>query len=460
MPHFDIEYNDGKDSPPQRTESFTISIIAKIFRVATSIFTEMSLFCHWIGVKFVRVAGMIVEYNPLHSGHLHLLEETRHLLGPDTAIVCAMSGNFVQRGDFALVRKHQRARAAVESGADLVLELPLPWAVSSAEAFADGGVQVLSAAGVVTDLAFGSECGEAAPLMELADCLLSPAYPKELRRRLDSGLPYAACRQAAVEALMGPEKAALLESPNNILGVEYCKALLRRGSVLRPLSIRREGSTHDGALAPGTHPSASALRALLRQGETELAMSLLPPAMRRVYQEERAAGRAPVFAETCERAVLARLRAMTEADFFVLDQGKEGLCHRLYEAVHSAATLEEVLAAAKTKRYAYARLRRMVLWAYLGLTPADVPETMPYLRPLAANETGRRLLARMRRSAAVPVLTKPADGRKLGAEARRLLALEARATDLYTLAYPDLTAAQSGGEWREGPVILGGPSPC
>ena len=101
--------------------------------MATSIFTEMSLFCHWIGVKFVRIAGMIVEYNPLHGGHLRLMEETRRLLGPDTAMVCAMSGNFVQRGDFALVRKHQRARAAVESGADLVLELPLPWAVSSAE---------------------------------------------------------------------------------------------------------------------------------------------------------------------------------------------------------------------------------------------------------------------------------------------------------------------------------------
>ena len=251
--------------------------------MATSIFTEMSLFCHWIGVKFVRIAGMIVEYNPLHSGHLHLLEETRRRLGSGTAIVCAMSGNFVQRGDFALVRKHQRARAAVESGADLVLELPLPWAVSSAETFADGGVQVLSATGVVTDLAFGSEIGEAAPLMELAGCLLSPAYPKELRR--------------------------------------------------------------------------------------------------------------------------------------------------------------------------------MVLWAYLGLTPADVPETVPYLRPLAANETGRRLLARMRQSAAVPILTKPADGRTLGAEARRLLALEAQATDLYTLAYPDLSAARGGGEWREGPVILGGHAP-
>lgn len=411
-------------------------------------------------MKFVRTAGMIVEYNPLHSGHLRLLEETRRRLGPDTAVVCAMSGNFVQRGDFALVRKHQRARAAVESGADLVLELPLPWAVSSAETFADGGVQVLSAAGVVTDLAFGSECGAAEPLMELAACLLSSEWAGELRCRLSSGKPYAACRQEAVTVLLGPEKAALLESANNILGVEYCKALLRRRSPLRPLTVRREGSAHDGALEPGAHPSASAIRALLRDGETERALSLLPPAMAKVYREEATAGRAPVFAETCQRAVLARLRTMTEADFAALDQGREGLCRRLWAASRSAVSVEEILSAAKTRRYAYACLRRMVLWAYLGLTPADVPQTVPYLRPLAANSTGRRLLSAMRKSAAVPVLTKPADVRALGPEARRLLELEARATDLYTLAYPALSAAQGGGEWREGPVILGGPTPC
>ena len=402
---------------------------------------------------------MIVEYNPLHSGHLRLMEETRRLLGPDTAIVCAMSGNFVQRGDFALVRKHQRARAAVESGADLVLELPLPWAVASAETFADGGVQVLTAAGVVTDLAFGSECGLTAPLLELAACLLSPEYSGELRRRLDSGRSYAVCRQQAVAALLGEEKASLLESANNILGVEYCKALLRRRSALRPLTVRREGSGHDGALEPGTHPSASALRTLLRDGETERALALLPPAMARVCEEEQAAGRAPVFAETCQRAVLARLRTMTEADFAALDQGREGLCRRLYEASRTAPTVEELLFAAKTKRYALARLRRMVLWAYLGLSPADVPAEVPYLRPLAANDTGRRLLSDMRKSAAAPVLTKPADVRSLGAAARRLLALEAGATDLYTLAYPALSAARGGAEWREGPVILAGPPP-
>lgn len=404
-------------------------------------------------------AGIIVEYNPLHSGHLRLLEAGRAALGPDTAMVCVMSGNFVQRGDFALLRKHARARAAVESGADLVLELPLPWAVASAEGFAAGGVQALAATGVVEHLLFGSECGDVSALERVAAALLAPSFRDRLREVLPGAVSFAAARQRALTGLLPEEDAALLESPNNILGIEYCKALLGQNAPLRPVTIRREGSAHDGALAPDTHPSASGLRALLRQGKREEALSLLPPAVARAYELEEAAGRAPVFWENSHRAILARLRSMTAADFAALDQGREGIWNRLYDASRAAASLPELLAAAKTKRYAMARLRRMVLWAYLGLTPGDMPERVPYLRVLAANGTGCRLLSRMREAAAVPVLTRPAQVRRLGPEARRLFELEVRATDLYTLAYPRLSAA-GGTEWREGPVILGGPAPC
>ena len=137
-----------------------------------------------------------------------------------------------------------------------------------------------------------------------------------------------------------------------------------------------------------------------------------------------------------------------------LDQGREGLHRRLYDASRAAVSVAELLEAAKTKRYAYARLRRMVLWAYLGLLPREFPEEILYLRPLAANSAGRELLARMRRTASVPVLTKPAAVRRLGKGARDLFALEARAADLYALAYPDLSAAAGGALWREGPVML------
>ena len=404
---------------------------------------------------FLRVTGIITEYNPLHRGHVHLLEEVRRLLGEDTAVVCAMSGDFVQRGDLAVLRRQSRAAAAVRSGADLVLELPLPWAAAPAERFADGGVQVLLGTGVADILAFGSECGDGAALRRLAAVLLSAEFPALLKEELARGDSFAAARQRAAGRLASPEEAALLARPNHPLGVAYCKALLRRSAPREVLTVPRRGAAHDQkGTPPGENASAAAIRALLRQGRRQEALGGMAPAMAEICRAEEAAGRAPVFLETCERAVLARLRTMEEADFAALDQGREGLYRRLYRASRSAVSAEELLAAAKTKRYPYARLRRMVLWACLGLRPEDFPETVPYLRVLAANERGRTLLGRMRKSASVPILTKPAAVNRLGREARELFALEARAADLYALAYPDLSAAGGGSLWREGPVMI------
>lgn len=402
----------------------------------------------------MNAAGIIVEYNPLHMGHVHLLRQTRRILGEDTAILCCMSGDFVQRGDFALLRRQARAKAAVQSGADLVLELPLPWAVSSAEGFARGAVETLLSTNVLTHLAFGSECGDGAALQRVAAALQSEEFPALLRQELKVGDSFAAARERSVGKRLSPEDAALLQSPNNILGIEYCKALLDCKSTVEPLTIRRVGAAHDAKEAQGTIASASAIRTLLKEGEKERALSLMAPAMKEAYLEEKAAGRAPVLWQNSERAILARLRSMRREDFAALDQGKEGLYNRLYEASRTAAGVEELLAAAKTKRYAYARLRRIVLWAYLGLKPAELPQHPVYLRPLAMNDRGRAVLAKMRKEAALPILTKPADVRRLGPEAQRLFAMEAAAADLYSLSYPDLAAARGDALWKEGPVLL------
>ena len=402
----------------------------------------------------MNAAGIIVEYNPLHMGHVHLLRQTRRILGEDTVILCCMSGDFVQRGDFALLRRQARAKAAVQSGADLVLELPLPWAVSSAEGFARGAVETLLSTNVLTHLAFGSECGDGAALLRTAAALQSEEFPALLRQELKVGDSFAAARERAVGKRLSPEDAALLQSPNNILGIEYCKALLDCKSTVEPLTIRRFGAAHDAKEAQGTIASASAIRTLLKEGEKERALSLMAPAMKEAYLEEEAAGRAPVLWQNSERAILARLRSMRREEFAALDQGKEGLYNRLYEASRTAAGVEELLAAAKTKRYAYARLRRMVLWAYLGLKPAEIPQHPVYLRPLAMNDRGRAVLAKMRKEAALPILTKPADVRRLGPEAQRLFAMEAAAADLYSLSYPDLAAARGDALWKEGPVLL------
>ena len=402
----------------------------------------------------MHVAGIIIEYDPLHTGHVYLMDETRRLLGQDTAIVGVMSGNFVQRGEFAVVQKYARAKAAVESGMDLVLELPMPWAVASAERFADGGVQALEATGVVTHLAFGSECGDAAMLQRLAAALCSPELDARLRQELTVGDSFAAARQRVMEQLVSPQEAAVLEQPNNILGIEYCKALQCQGSRIQPVTVQRKGAAHNGELLDGAHPSASAIRQLLKDGRREQALEWMAPAMRRAYLEEEAAGRAPVFGETCERAILAKLRSMTQEDFAKLDEGKEGLYHRLYDASRTAVSVRDILEEAKTKRYAYARLRRMVLWAYLGYSPKEQLETIPYLRPLAANETGRALLGRMRKNASLPVVMKAKQIRELDEAAQKLFELEIRNGGLYSLAYPDLAAAHGGSVWKEGPVLI------
>ena len=375
----------------------------------------------------MRVFGIICEYNPFHRGHKWQIDELRRLAGEEEcAVVCAMSGDFVQRGDFAVERAHARAEAAVYGGADLVLELPLPWAISSAEGFARGGVSILAATGVVDTLVFGSECGNAAKLQRAAKALLRADFPDALREELAKGLSFAAARESAARALIG-EDAAVLREPNDILGVEYCKALLQSGSTIAPLAILRKVVGHNGGAAKG-FASASHIRELLTNGED--ASAYLTAESAAIYARECAAGRAPVTMQNAERAVLSRLRAMCEEDFACYDSGNEGLYRRFYDAA------------------------RMLLAAYLDVTAADVPPEVPYLRVLACNERGRKLLKTIKKTGSAPVLTKSADVRALSEEAQKLFALTARAADQYVLAYPELRAGRGSSAWTEGPVIV------
>ena len=399
----------------------------------------------------MAAAGIIAEYNPLHLGHCCQLRRLRALLGEETPVICAMSGNFVQRGDFALLGKHARAEAAVRSGADLVLEIPLSWACAPAELFAQGGLEMLLGTGLVTDLVFGSESADAGAIRSATEALLGPDFPEALRRELAGPHSFAAARQRALAGLIGEEGAEVLSRPNDILAVEYAKALSREGSEVHLVPILRQGAGHDQD--GGEYPSAGSIRRMIQEGRRAEALAAMAPAMRELYEAEEARGRAPVFAAGAERAILAQLRRMGEADFLALDAGGEGLGNRLAAAAREAASLEEVLDRAKTKRYAYSRLRRLALWAYLGLRPETLPARVPYLRPLAMNQRGRALLAEARRRGALPILTKPADVRRLTPEAQAVFRREVLATDLYTLAFPG-DPAPGGAEWREGPRVL------
>lgn len=400
----------------------------------------------------MNTAGITAEYNPFHWGHEYMLRRLRRELGEDTAIVCALSGNFVQRGDCALFRKRARAEAAVRCGSDLVLELPLPWAVASAEGFAKGAVELLGSTGVVTHLCFGSECGDVTALRCVAGALKEPETDALIRRYSGEGVSYAAARQRALEVTAG-ESAALISEPNNILAVEYLRALDSGGWDMEPVTLRRRGAAHDSA-GGGVFRSASELRARAAAGEDISA--LMPGPAAEVFREEIRSGRGPVTLEGLDTALVSRLRMLPPEAFDALPDAGEGLGARLYSAAREEPDMRSILAAAKTKRYAMSRLRRMLLCACLGVGASDRDGGVPYIRVLAMSQTGRGLLRRMRSCAALPVITKPAQVKHLGARAQRVFAFECAAADLYCLAFSSVQERRALSEWRVSPFVLRG----
>ena len=325
--------------------------------------------------------GIVCEYNPFHLGHRKQIDSIREKFGANTGIICAMSGNYVQRGHPAVFDKTIRAEAAIRCGADLVVELPVTTSLSSAEGFAAGGVAVLSR--LCDGLCFGAETADLRQLLGTAEALLSEDFPKLLRRELDTGRSFPAARQAALEKMGLP--GAILESPNNILAVEYCKAILRQSSPMQPLPIFREGSYH-AKEADFENPSATSLRIRLQNG-LEISEYLPEPAGR-VF-----AG-APIHTlEAGQRAVLSRLRTMEDAEFEVLPFGSEGLWRKLMRESRTQATLEAIASAVKSKRYTRSRIDRMILCAFLGITAPMLEAEIPYVRVLAFNDRGREILS-------------------------------------------------------------------
>lgn len=398
----------------------------------------------------MQVIGVVSEFNPFHLGHFEHLAESRKALGSDAAVVCVMSGDFVQRGGPAAFDKHSRARAAALCGADLVLELPVPWANASAERFAMGAVGLLESLGVVTHLSFGSESGDLAPLTALALAASEPENLEKIKERMTEGLPFAAARELVLRDTLGAE-AALLQTPNNILGVEYLKALFALHSAITPMTTLRTGAGHD-SVTRGPKRSASQLRAMMEAGED--VSPYLPAAVRAFPGEQMAAGRGPVTMGSLEQAILSRLRLLKEEDFTLLPDASEGLGNRFYRAVRSEATVEGILSAVKTKRYPLSRLRRMVMSGALGIREGMASGAVPYARVLASTEKGRALLREIGEKSAVPVINKPAAARELDAPVRAIFELTADARDFYVLGYEAAAERKAGSDWRTSPAIL------
>ena len=420
-----------------------MDIVGKNFRQARFYFSAFPFnsqlfFCTFFrfGVIFMPVAGVVAEFDPLHLGHSCLLREIRRQMGADTAIVTVLSGSFTQRGEAAICAPLARAEMALRAGADLVLELPVPFAAASAESFARGGVGVLEATGLVDTLCFGSESGDAGRLKAVAQVLDTPEFGEKLRENTAKGISFAQSRAQAIEAICGQMGT---EGANDLLATEYLH--FWKGEVL---AVRRRDDGHNG------EHSASAVRRRMLDGDWAAAFALLPDFSREILSREREAGRCPASLREADRAMLYRLRTMTAEEFAAIPDCTEGLEHRLTAAAGQARSLEEFYTLAKSKRYAHARLRRIALRAFLGIR--KLPRSVDYLRVLGADADGLKLLRRMKETARVPVITKPAHGKQLPDRAREWFLLDRRADDLWNLCLKEPQPA--GTCWTSGPVLI------
>ena len=382
----------------------------------------------------MKIAGVIAEYNPFHSGHEWHLAETRRRTGCDFVVVC-MAGSYVQRGEAACLSKWARAEAALRCGADAVFELPALFAVRSADAFARGGVGVLDGLGVDA-LSFGCETTRLQTIEALAE--LREHEPEALsdavRRGLAEGKSHARARGEAVAAMLGMEPEAL-NAPNLVLAAEYVRQLRRRSSAMEIAVVPRAGDYHDADVrAPIA--SATAVRAALAEGRKEEALAAVPEAAREILSRAGSL-HAP------DDLLLWRLRQTSEAELFALPGVAEGLERRIFRCAAVASTREELLDALKCKRYTRARLSRILACALLGLTNA-LAERHPepeYARLMGMRRDARPLLSELKRRAKLPIVSDP-----VRLQSDECFRLECRATDLRALQCDDPSERRAGQE--------------
>ncbi len=383
------------------------------------------------------MVGIVAEFDPFHNGHGYLIDTAKAVTGQETAVV-VMSGSFVQRGAPAVMSKEARVACALLGGVDVVLELPLTFALAPAERFAHGAVALLTATGTVTHLAFGSECGDVDAIRRVAAFLCEKGTVTRIRERMKTGLSFAAARQQVTEEALG-ETSSLLRTPNDILAVEYVKALIRQNSPLCPVAIRRKGVAHDGLAAEDGMASASLVRCLMKEGGDP--SKYLPSAVYQRVCKEREDGNLRF---SRDDLFLSALRRMTKEELRRLPEVREGMENRLYRACREQTTLEGYAEALSCSRYTKATAKRVACYALLGITKQDLELTPSYLRILGAGDRGTACLRGIKQTAKLPLITKPAHG------GDRLF-WENRAADMAGLFANRIQLA--GGEYKNTPIF-------
>ncbi len=344
----------------------------------------------------------------------------------------------MQRAEPACLDKFTRARLACEAGADLVLELPCAWATGVSERFARGALSLFAGLGCVDTLSFGSESGDRAAILAAAQAVADPAVIEQIAALCATGLPYPAAQQRAVADRLGAAAAAPFGHPNDLLAVDYCKAIAALGCAIEPCAVKRIGIGHDAANPAAGYASASFIRAGLAADGADFAAraAYLPPYVLAALQAARAADSLSGGLDALDRILLLKLRTMTQADCRALPDCGSGLGDRLYRAAGAATSFATLCEAAKTKRYTMSRVRRAALHAALGITGACYAIDPPYLRILAIGEGGNDLLRTAKRTATLPLSHSLKRLAAYGGDCAAVAALEAAAGELYAMSLP------------------------
>lgn len=368
----------------------------------------------------MNVCGIICEYNPFHNGHKFHIEQTRKLFGA-THIVAVMSGNFVQRGDLAIIDKYKRTEIALKNGVDLVIELPVQYSLASAEQFSQGAVYLLDKLGCINILSFGSECGDIELLKETAKAVKEYQQSDELKKAMDRGLTYPLALKKIIEEKYSENLSDTLNYPNNTLAIEYINAIDKIGSSIEPVTLKRKTALHDSEILENTNiVSASQIRRLLFEKKD---VSSFTP-----YSDfSNIASLSNI-----ENAVLSKLRTMNRDEIADVPNVLMGLENRIYDAAREATSLEELFELIKNKRYTLSRIRRIVLSSFLGITKNDLKIPPSYVKILGMNNKGKEILSTVKCN--LPINTSLAQLAKESREAKKQAELEASCDDQYALA--------------------------
>ncbi|MDR0991672.1 MAG: nucleotidyltransferase family protein [Ruminococcus sp.] len=385
----------------------------------------------------MKTYGIISEYNPFHNGHKYHIEKVRE--AGATHIVAVMSGNFVQRGDVALIDKFKRAEIAVNNGVDLVLEMPVVYSLCPAELFSRAGIMMLGSLGCVDGISFGCENTDVSVLRSAADAAAKAATPEKVMPLLEQGIPFPAAMQQILSLDAGPLIAEVFEDPNNTLAAEYIKSMNFLGLDFEILPIKRTGTAHDSKETNGNFASASAIRQMI---EDEEDFSYFVPqdtldAVREYEEKELLC-----YFDNLGRELIYAIRKSTPSDIAKTPDVGQGLENRIYEAGRAATSVFELLEMIKTKRYTMAHIRRVLLAFYMGIFASDIMVPPTFGRVLALNGRGAEILAASEEKnkdganrLAVPFTADLKEIHSRGnMNAKRFAQLAALSSDLYTLA--------------------------